>query len=94
MQSKQIQEQLEGVRQQAQELEPKCAELKAEAQRHDSLLKSSEVSRCPLASSVSTQWPSRALTLIVRLFPGGSPQMPGEPEGPREGQGSAVLEDK
>uniref|UniRef100_A0A4W6DDM7 Structural maintenance of chromosomes protein 6 n=1 Tax=Lates calcarifer TaxID=8187 RepID=A0A4W6DDM7_LATCA len=41
---KQIQEQLEGITQQVQELQPKCAELKAEAQKRNSLLKSSEVS--------------------------------------------------
>lgn len=40
---KQIQEQLEGITQQVQELQPKCAELKAEAQRRNTLLKSSEV---------------------------------------------------
>lgn len=40
---KQIQEQLEGITQQVQELQPKCAELKAEAQKRNSLLKSSEV---------------------------------------------------
>uniref|UniRef100_A0A4W6DE20 Structural maintenance of chromosomes protein 6 n=1 Tax=Lates calcarifer TaxID=8187 RepID=A0A4W6DE20_LATCA len=39
---KQIQEQLEGITQQVQELQPKCAELKAEAQKRNSLLKSSE----------------------------------------------------
>ncbi|GAA6234326.1 structural maintenance of chromosomes protein 6-like [Lates japonicus] len=45
---KQIQEQLEGITQQVQELQPKCAELKAEAQKRNSLLKSSEVTvhRC------------------------------------------------
>ncbi|CAG5928033.1 unnamed protein product [Menidia menidia] len=45
---RQIQEQLEGITQQVQELQPKCAELKAEAQRRNSLLKSSEVTvhRC------------------------------------------------
>uniref|UniRef100_A0A4W6DDU8 Structural maintenance of chromosomes protein 6 n=1 Tax=Lates calcarifer TaxID=8187 RepID=A0A4W6DDU8_LATCA len=37
---KQIQEQLEGITQQVQELQPKCAELKAEAQKRNSLLKS------------------------------------------------------
>ena len=41
---KQIQEQLEGITQQVQELQPKCADLKAEAQKHNILLKSSEVS--------------------------------------------------
>ncbi|XP_074470796.1 structural maintenance of chromosomes protein 6 [Sebastes fasciatus] len=41
--SRQIQEQLEGITQQVQELQPKCAELKAEAQRKNTLLKSSEV---------------------------------------------------
>lgn len=40
---KQTQQQLEGITQQVQELQPKCAELKAEAQRHNTLLKSSEV---------------------------------------------------
>uniref|UniRef100_A0A7N6BR91 Structural maintenance of chromosomes protein 6 n=1 Tax=Anabas testudineus TaxID=64144 RepID=A0A7N6BR91_ANATE len=40
---KHIQEQLEGITQQVQEVQPKCAELKAEAQRHNTLLKSSEV---------------------------------------------------
>uniref|UniRef100_A0A665WVZ6 Structural maintenance of chromosomes protein 6 n=1 Tax=Echeneis naucrates TaxID=173247 RepID=A0A665WVZ6_ECHNA len=40
---KQIQEQLEGITQQVRELQPKCAELKAEAQRCNKLLKSSEV---------------------------------------------------
>uniref|UniRef100_A0A4W6DCL4 Structural maintenance of chromosomes protein 6 n=1 Tax=Lates calcarifer TaxID=8187 RepID=A0A4W6DCL4_LATCA len=39
---KQIQEQLEGITQQVQELQPKCAELKAEAQKRNSLLKSTE----------------------------------------------------
>ncbi|CAL9694223.1 unnamed protein product [Knipowitschia caucasica] len=45
---KEIQEQLEAITQQVQELQPKCAELKAEAQRRNSLLKSSEltVHRC------------------------------------------------
>lgn len=45
---KQIQEQLEGITQQVQELQPKCAELKAEAQRRNTILKSSEVTvhRC------------------------------------------------
>ncbi|KAK2856221.1 hypothetical protein Q5P01_004956 [Channa striata] len=45
---KQIQEQLERLTQQVQELQPKCAELKAEAQRQNTLLKSSEVTvhRC------------------------------------------------
>ncbi|XP_039982042.1 structural maintenance of chromosomes protein 6 isoform X1 [Xiphias gladius] len=45
---KQIQERLEGITQQVQELQPKCAELKAEAQRRNSLLKTSEVTvhRC------------------------------------------------
>lgn len=41
---KQIQEQLEGITQQVQELQPKCAELKTVAQRQNTLLKSSEVS--------------------------------------------------
>uniref|UniRef100_A0A7N9AT89 Structural maintenance of chromosomes protein 6 n=1 Tax=Mastacembelus armatus TaxID=205130 RepID=A0A7N9AT89_9TELE len=40
---KQTQEQLERITQQVQELQPKCAELKAEAQRRNTLLKSSEV---------------------------------------------------
>lgn len=40
---KQIQERLEGITQQVQELQPKCAELKAEAQRRNTCLKSSEV---------------------------------------------------
>lgn len=40
---KQIQEQLEGITQQVQELQPKCAELKTETQRRNNLLKSSEV---------------------------------------------------
>lgn len=40
---KQIQEQLEGITQQFQELQPKCAEFKAEVQRKNTLLKSSEV---------------------------------------------------
>uniref|UniRef100_A0A7N8Y1I0 Structural maintenance of chromosomes protein 6 n=1 Tax=Mastacembelus armatus TaxID=205130 RepID=A0A7N8Y1I0_9TELE len=45
---KQTQEQLERITQQVQELQPKCAELKAEAQRRNTLLKSSEVTvhRC------------------------------------------------
>ncbi|XP_019953345.2 structural maintenance of chromosomes protein 6 [Paralichthys olivaceus] len=45
---KQIQEQLEGITQQVQELQPKCADLKAEAQKRNTLLKSSEVTvhRC------------------------------------------------
>ncbi|XP_028252481.1 structural maintenance of chromosomes protein 6 [Parambassis ranga] len=45
---KQIEERLEGITQQVQELQPKCAELKAEVQRHNSLVKSSEVTahRC------------------------------------------------
>ncbi|XP_053192459.1 structural maintenance of chromosomes protein 6-like [Scomber japonicus] len=45
---KQIQEQLEGITQQVQELQPKCAELKTEAQKRNTLLKSSEVTvhRC------------------------------------------------
>ncbi|KAG7244154.1 hypothetical protein INR49_004227 [Caranx melampygus] len=45
---KQIQEQLEGITQQVQELQPKCADLKAESQRRNDLLKSSEVTvhRC------------------------------------------------
>lgn len=45
---KQIQEQLEGITRQVQELQPKCAELKAEAQKRNTLLKSSEVTvhRC------------------------------------------------
>ncbi|KAM9840730.1 structural maintenance of chromosomes protein 6 [Aulostomus maculatus] len=45
---KEIQEQLEGITQQVQELQPQCAELKAEAERRNSLLKSSEVTvhRC------------------------------------------------
>ncbi|XP_068433413.1 structural maintenance of chromosomes protein 6-like [Clinocottus analis] len=41
--SRKIQEQLEGITQQVEELQPKCAELKAEAQRRNTLLKSSEV---------------------------------------------------
>ncbi|XP_054474531.1 structural maintenance of chromosomes protein 6-like [Anoplopoma fimbria] len=41
--SRQIQEKLEGITQQVQELQPKCAELKTEAQRRNTLLKSSEV---------------------------------------------------
>ncbi|XP_075940326.1 structural maintenance of chromosomes protein 6 [Anarhichas minor] len=41
--SRQIQEHLEEITQQVQELQPKCAELKAEAQRRNTLLKSSEV---------------------------------------------------
>nr|XP_040016295.1 structural maintenance of chromosomes protein 6 [Gasterosteus aculeatus aculeatus]XP_040016296.1 structural maintenance of chromosomes protein 6 [Gasterosteus aculeatus aculeatus] len=41
--SKQIQEQLEGITQQVQELQPECAQLKVEAQRQNTLLKSSEV---------------------------------------------------
>ncbi|XP_034383264.1 structural maintenance of chromosomes protein 6 isoform X2 [Cyclopterus lumpus] len=41
--SRQIQEQLEGITQQVGELQPKCAELKAEAQKRNTLLKSSEV---------------------------------------------------
>lgn len=40
---KQIQEQLEGITQQLQELQPKCAELKAEVQRQNTPLKTSEV---------------------------------------------------
>lgn len=40
---KEIQEKLEGITRQMQELQPKCAELKAEAQRRNTLLKSSEV---------------------------------------------------
>ncbi|XP_060947359.1 structural maintenance of chromosomes protein 6-like [Limanda limanda] len=40
---KQIQEQLEGITQQVQELQPKCGDLKAEAQKRNTLLKSSEV---------------------------------------------------
>ncbi|KAM6915132.1 structural maintenance of chromosomes protein 6 [Xenentodon cancila] len=40
---KQIQEQLEGITQQVQELQPKCAELKTDAQRRNNLLKSCEV---------------------------------------------------
>ncbi|XP_047429650.1 structural maintenance of chromosomes protein 6-like [Mugil cephalus] len=45
---KQIQEQLEGITHQVQELQPKCAQLKAEAQKRNTLLKSSEVTvhRC------------------------------------------------
>ncbi|XP_029281710.1 structural maintenance of chromosomes protein 6 [Cottoperca gobio] len=45
---RQIQEQLEGITQQVQELQPKCAELKSEAQKQNTLLKSSEVTvhRC------------------------------------------------
>uniref|UniRef100_A0A665WVQ6 Structural maintenance of chromosomes protein 6 n=1 Tax=Echeneis naucrates TaxID=173247 RepID=A0A665WVQ6_ECHNA len=39
---KQIQEQLEGITQQVRELQPKCAELKAEAQRCNKLLKSND----------------------------------------------------
>lgn len=48
MKYKQIQDQLEKVTQQVQELQPKCAELKADVQRHNTLLKSSEVTvhRC------------------------------------------------
>ncbi|TNN68618.1 Structural maintenance of chromosomes protein 6 [Liparis tanakae] len=41
--SRQIQEKLEGITQQVGELQPKCAELKAEAQKRNTLLKSSEV---------------------------------------------------
>uniref|UniRef100_A0A673AYD5 Structural maintenance of chromosomes protein 6 n=1 Tax=Sphaeramia orbicularis TaxID=375764 RepID=A0A673AYD5_9TELE len=41
---KEIQEQLDKITQQVQELQPKCAELKAEAQHCNTLLKSSEVS--------------------------------------------------
>uniref|UniRef100_A0A669BWC5 Structural maintenance of chromosomes protein 6 n=1 Tax=Oreochromis niloticus TaxID=8128 RepID=A0A669BWC5_ORENI len=40
---KQVQEQLERITQQVQELQPKCAELKTEAQKRNNLLKSSEV---------------------------------------------------
>uniref|UniRef100_A0AAQ5Z7Z9 Structural maintenance of chromosomes protein 6 n=1 Tax=Amphiprion ocellaris TaxID=80972 RepID=A0AAQ5Z7Z9_AMPOC len=40
---KQIQEQLEGITQKVQELQPKCAELKTEAQRRNTLFKASEV---------------------------------------------------
>lgn len=40
---RQIQEQLEGITQQVQELQPKCADLKAEVQRQSTLVKSSEV---------------------------------------------------
>ncbi|XP_058469995.1 structural maintenance of chromosomes protein 6-like isoform X1 [Solea solea] len=45
---KQIQEQLEGITQQVQDLQPRCTELKAEAQRRNTLLKSCEVTvhRC------------------------------------------------
>ncbi|XP_015232238.1 PREDICTED: structural maintenance of chromosomes protein 6-like [Cyprinodon variegatus] len=45
---KQIQEQLEGIALQVQELQPKCAELKAEAQKRNNTLKSCEftVKRC------------------------------------------------
>ncbi|XP_008299657.1 structural maintenance of chromosomes protein 6 [Stegastes partitus] len=45
---KQIQEQLEGITQKVQELQPKCVELKAEAQRRNTLLKSTEITvhRC------------------------------------------------
>ncbi|XP_041661505.1 structural maintenance of chromosomes protein 6 [Cheilinus undulatus] len=45
---KQIQEQLEGITQQVQELQPKSAQLKAEVQRQNAKLKSSEVTvhRC------------------------------------------------
>ncbi|CAN9510891.1 unnamed protein product [Ophioblennius macclurei] len=45
---KQIQEKLERITQQVQDLEPKCAELKVEAQRRNTLVKSSEVTahRC------------------------------------------------
>uniref|UniRef100_A0A8D0ARF5 Structural maintenance of chromosomes protein 6 n=1 Tax=Sander lucioperca TaxID=283035 RepID=A0A8D0ARF5_SANLU len=39
---KQIQEQLEGITQQVQELQPKCAELKTVAQRQNTLLKSKQ----------------------------------------------------
>ncbi|XP_040921027.1 structural maintenance of chromosomes protein 6 isoform X2 [Toxotes jaculatrix] len=48
MKYKQIQEQLEGITKQVQELQPKCAELKAEAQKRNTVLKSSEVTvhRC------------------------------------------------
>lgn len=43
-----IQEQLDKITQHVQELQPKCGELKAEAQKHSTLLKSSEVTvyRC------------------------------------------------
>uniref|UniRef100_A0A672HEL5 Structural maintenance of chromosomes protein 6 n=1 Tax=Salarias fasciatus TaxID=181472 RepID=A0A672HEL5_SALFA len=40
---KQIQEKLEGITQQVQDLQPKCAELKVEAQKWNTLVKSSEV---------------------------------------------------
>lgn len=45
---KQIHDQLEGITLRVQELHPQCAQLKAAAQRRNTLLKSSEVSVQPL----------------------------------------------
>uniref|UniRef100_A0A8C2ZGY7 Structural maintenance of chromosomes protein 6 n=1 Tax=Cyclopterus lumpus TaxID=8103 RepID=A0A8C2ZGY7_CYCLU len=53
--SRQIQEQLEGITQQVGELQPKCAELKAEAQKRNTLLKSSEV-RVQIISDITVNW--------------------------------------
>lgn len=41
---RQSQEQLEGITQQLSELQSKCSELKTKVQKHNTLLKSSEVS--------------------------------------------------
>ncbi|XP_061701916.1 structural maintenance of chromosomes protein 6-like isoform X2 [Syngnathoides biaculeatus] len=48
---KEFQEQLEGITQQVEELQPKCTKLKEEAQNHNTLLKSSEVTvhRCQVS---------------------------------------------
>uniref|UniRef100_A0A7N8YBV2 Structural maintenance of chromosomes protein 6 n=1 Tax=Mastacembelus armatus TaxID=205130 RepID=A0A7N8YBV2_9TELE len=59
---KQTQEQLERITQQVQELQPKCAELKAEAQRRNTLLKSSEVRLLYLHISQTTGADSQART--------------------------------
>uniref|UniRef100_A0A8C2ZGE5 Structural maintenance of chromosomes protein 6 n=1 Tax=Cyclopterus lumpus TaxID=8103 RepID=A0A8C2ZGE5_CYCLU len=58
--SRQIQEQLEGITQQVGELQPKCAELKAEAQKRNTLLKSSEV-RVQIISDITVNWFSHFL---------------------------------
>uniref|UniRef100_A0AAQ5ZT96 Structural maintenance of chromosomes protein 6 n=1 Tax=Amphiprion ocellaris TaxID=80972 RepID=A0AAQ5ZT96_AMPOC len=61
---KQIQEQLEGITQKVQELQPKCAELKTEAQRRNTLFKASEVR---LQAAMST-FSGRCLSVSAYTF--------------------------
>lgn len=63
---KHIQERLDGITQQVQELQPKSAQLKAEAQRRNALLKSSEVSCDPsLFLILNVFFPACLLILIA-----------------------------